>query len=62
MEQDILLLELIEQTKEILKKYGLKKKTMQMYQSYGFNPIKRYYDKLNQSIYSEELTAYFAPI
>ncbi|MDP8314205.1 MAG: site-specific integrase [Candidatus Celaenobacter antarcticus] len=62
MEQDILLLELIEQTKEILKKYGLKKKTMQMYQSYGFNPIKRYYDKLNQSIYSEELTWKFVII
>ena len=56
MEQDILLLELIEQTKEILKKYGLKKKTMYSYQSYGFNPIKRYYDKHGQSIYSENFT------
>lgn len=53
---DILLLELIEQTKEILKKYGLKKKTMYMYQSYGFNPNKRYYDKHGQSIYSENFT------
>jgi len=56
MNNQMLLSELIAKTKEALLTNGLKKRTMQMYNCYGFALIQRYYEEEKKSYYSEKLT------
>lgn len=56
MKKTMLLSTLIDKTKKDLILHGIKKKTMQAYQCYGFNLITRKHNETNELYYSRELT------
>ena len=51
-----LLTDLIDAVKNELRKMGYQRKTIYMYQSAGFNPIKRYYEHMGELVYTKEIT------
>jgi len=55
MKKAILLSTLIDMTKQDLIAHGIKKKTMQSYQCYGFNLIRRKHNEADDLFYSEKL-------
>ncbi|WP_094551579.1 tyrosine-type recombinase/integrase [Petroclostridium xylanilyticum] len=55
MKETILLSKLIDMTKQDLIAHGIKKKTIQLYQCYGFNLISRKHNEANELFYSEKL-------
>ncbi|MCC7571578.1 site-specific integrase [Candidatus Micrarchaeota archaeon] len=55
MKKTMLLSTLIDMTKKDLILYGIKKKTLQLYQCYGFNLIMRKHNEANELFYSEKL-------